>query len=385
MANKNDDNRASENFPAQVMSGLAGRFTEIYSSRLEVPAQFFYFTFLTCLGAILSKILTLASEIAPQPRLYVILLGESASERKSTAIKKTIDFFKYALEQDYIECLRACWGVGSAEGLLSRFKVHDRMLLCFDELKQFVGKSKIQASVLLPCVNTLFESNRYENALKDTYMRLRNAHLSFLAASTIRTYENIWDSTFLDIGFSNRLFIVPGTARPKFAIPEKIDTADKNILKKGLIDLIDHVGGFKMLKISGKARKSYEKWYLNLDRSVHAKRLDVYAMRLMCLLAVNDMKYLVDSETVAKVIALCDWQLQVRRLHDPIDADNKIARIEQAFRRHLAKGPKSDRELKQLTNAYRAGLWAYNTAKKNLQLADEIIIDARLKKWKLSL
>ena len=57
-------------FPYDVMAGAAGRFAEVYGSVLETPKEFLYMSYLTCLGTILSKRLTLASEIAPQPRLY---------------------------------------------------------------------------------------------------------------------------------------------------------------------------------------------------------------------------------------------------------------------------------------------------------------------------
>ena len=69
------------------------------------------------------------------------------------------------------------------------------------------------------------------------------------------------------------------------------------------------------------------------DRSVHSRRLDTYALRLMPLLAVNDMKTAIDVETVRKAIFLCDWQLEVRKLHDPIDADNALAKMEEKIRR----------------------------------------------------
>lgn len=62
-------------FPTQIINGVAGQFAWLYSEYLEVPVHFFYMAFLTCLGTTLSNRLTLASEIAPQPRLYVFLLG----------------------------------------------------------------------------------------------------------------------------------------------------------------------------------------------------------------------------------------------------------------------------------------------------------------------
>ena len=48
-------------------------------------------SYLTCLGTVLSRRLTLSTEIRPQPRLYSLLLGQSADERKSTSLEKTIE------------------------------------------------------------------------------------------------------------------------------------------------------------------------------------------------------------------------------------------------------------------------------------------------------
>jgi hypothetical protein len=57
-------------------------------------------------------------------------MGESADDRKSTALKKVIDFFKYAVEE-----FSVCWGVGSAEGLQKKLDEHGCTLFCFDEFK----------------------------------------------------------------------------------------------------------------------------------------------------------------------------------------------------------------------------------------------------------
>ena len=151
-------------FPSGVMTGVAGDFANLYSQYLESPKEFFYFSFLTCLGSFLSDRLTARLEIAPQPRFYTILIGESADDRKSTAADKTISFFK----ECFIEGFHTCYGVGSAEGLQKRLEkaIPSRLLLFFDEFKQFTGKCKIESSILLPCVNTLFESNRYESQTK---------------------------------------------------------------------------------------------------------------------------------------------------------------------------------------------------------------------------
>lgn len=333
--------------------------------------------FLTCLGSVLADSLTLASEIAPQPRLFVLLLGESADDRKSTALNKVVEFFKWCVED-----FAVCWGVGSAEGLQKRLEECNRLLLCFDEFKQFISKCKIEASVLLPCVNTLYESNRYESRTKKTDIYLDEVYLSLIAASTLDTYENTWSSQFTDIGFNNRLFIVPGSGERKHSFPAKIPEREKYLLKQNLVEILRHVGHGLELEITPEARELFHNWYMNLEKSVYTKRLDGYALRLMGLLAVNELKTEVDQDIFKKVIALCDWQFSVRALHDPIDADNAIAGMEEKIRRVLrARGSQKDRKLKQLTAAYRSGLWSYNTAKKNLMASGEMGFNRKVKTY----
>lgn len=359
-----------------IISGAAGEFAKVLSSVLEAPEHFFFISYLTCLGNEIADKVTLKTEILPQPRLYVLLLGESADDRKSTAIIKTIDFFKLCFPDFSIS-----WGVGSAEGLQKLLEEKDKLLLCFDEFKQFVSKCKIDSSVLLPCVNTLFESNRYESRTKKNNIKITSAHLSILAASTISTYERTWDAAFTDIGFNNRLFLVPGSGKKQFSIPQRVSEEDWRCMKMQLSDVLHHYSNSVELDFTDEAKELFHNWYMGLERSIHTKRLDTYAMRLMILLAVNKMKSVVDTEIVSDVIALCDWQLNIRRRYDPIDADTAVAKIEEKIRRMLKEGRKTIRELKRGVHIERTGLWAYNQAMKNLQSAQEINYDKKTKKW----
>jgi hypothetical protein len=363
--------RPDLDFPAHVMSGAAGAFAEVYAAVLEPSAAFFYTAFLACLGSLLAGKLTLASEIQPPCRMYAVLLGESADDRKSTAIKSTVDFFRKFLVRFPVS-----WGVGSAEGLQKELEENPRLLLALDELKQFVSKCKIEGSVLLSCVTSLFENNFYSARTKTASVKLENVHLSLLAASTIQTFDTMFGSTFIDIGFLNRLWIVPGSGTRRFSIPGKIRDADLQTLRLLLGDVLAIAEKTREMHLTAAAREMFDRWYLALPQTVHAKRIDTYALRLMPLLAVNDRKTEVDADTVSKVIALCDHQVRVRQLYDPVDTDNVVAGVEEKIRRHLrAKGPLGDRDLKRAVHAPRIGLWMYNQAKTNLIKAREIRFD----------
>lgn len=371
---------APDDFPVEVMSGVAGTFAEIYSNVLEAPPQFFYFSFLTALGILVTGTLTLNSEIAPPTRLYTVLLGESGDDRKSTAIKKTIEFFRR-----FVTEFEVCWGVGSAEGLqavLTKEKTDandKRVLLALDELKQFASKARIEGSVLLPCVTTLFENNFYHSRTKSSVVKLENAHLAILAASTVPTYETMFSSQFADIGFLNRLWLVKGEGKRRFSIPEKVAEMDYRTLGLMLGNVLRLANEVREMPVTPEARKIFDEWYLSLPQSIHARRLDTYALRLMPLLAINDSKREVDADTVRKAIALCDHQLQVRMLYDPIDADNKIAVVEEKIRRVLrARGPLNAWALKKAVHVERIGLYTFETAKANLLRAKELAYDKKV-------
>ena len=365
-------------FPSHIMTGAAGHFSEILSDCMEPPQHFFFVSYLTALGSVVSSLVTLRSELRPQPRLYLVILGESADDRKSTVISKTVNFFQSALTD-----FKVCFGVGSAEGLQRRFSKDSNILLVYDELKAFVGKTKVDGSVLLPCVCTLFEWNRYESNTKDREVLLTDARLSMLAASTIETYERCWDAAFQDIGMTNRLFIVPGQGKRLHAIPGQVPGNEWIIMKNDLGKILRAASMTPELDVTPGALALYESWYLNLEQSIHTKRLDTYALRFMILLTINAGKNEVDEAIIKDVIDLMNWQLQARRLHDPIDADSAIAKTEEKVRRILTTGSRSDRDLKRAVHYNRIGTWVFSNAIRNLTKCGEICFDKTVKVWKL--
>jgi len=145
----------------------------------------------------------------------------------------------------------------------------------------------------------------------------------------------------------------------RFSIPRKIPEHDLSRIKHELNEILDLFRDRVEMPVDPAADALYHEWYCNLESAVHTKRLDTYALRLMPLLAANDGKASVDFETVLKATILCDWQLQVRKLHDPIDADNAVAKMEEW-------------ELKRATGYKRDGLHIFNMALKNLMEAGEV-------------
>jgi hypothetical protein len=128
------------------------------------------------------------------------------------------------------------------------------------------------------------------------------------------------------------------------------------------------------LGIDDDARALWERWYNGLpENSPHTRRLDTIGFRLLALIALTTDKLGIDVATVGAVTAMLDYELRLRRITDPIDAENKIAELEEAIRRNLqSRGALTPRELRQRTSADRKGLWAFNQALENLRKAGDV-------------
>lgn len=356
------------NFP-KIMSGCAGDFACLYSEHTESSKEFYFMSFITLLGTVLADKLTINSEIAQQPRINTILLGSSGEARKSSAADATIKFFKNSMDQ-----FPVCRGIGSAEGLAKKLEENNRITLFFDEMRQLVSKCKIDGSVLLPTLTTLFENNYYENNTKTSTVKIENAYLSILACSTIETFEEIWNSSMSDIGFTNRLLLIPSAPNGnRFPIPKKIPEMEKFKIKTDLFRIVKLANQIREFNFTDQAYEVYADWYNTMERNDYSRRLDTYAMRLMILFAINDYKEIIDAESVLKTICFCDWQLEVRKELTPIDADNATAKMEEKIRRQLQKTKfMTRRDLQQRTNANRMGVWYLDTALANLVRSKEI-------------
>jgi hypothetical protein len=169
------------------------------------------------------------------------------------------------------------------------------------------------------------------------------------------------------------------------SIPPKLDAEIWKHLRDELRDVISHALYIKEFSLTPGAYARYDDWYRNtLDhKSLHAVRLDAYALRFMLLLAVNDLKSAIDEETVDKTIRLMNWEHLIRQQLDPIDADNEAAKVEAKIRRILTTGPKSKKDLQQRTNAHRAGLWIWKSALQNLIDNQEVVFDTERKVYRL--
>ena len=367
------------NFPKFAMTGSLGDLARVHAQGTEVPEEFVFACALTIFGAECVPLLKLSVGIDVEPRLYTVLLGNSALTKKSTAMRRTIAFFE---SLQLTEPSHVSYGAGSGEGLARALQEHNRILLAYDELRAFVEKTRAQGSTLMPLTAALFEGTQWDNTTKHARnsVSIRDAHLALLGCCTTDTYSEMWTNDAIALGFTNRLFVMSAEGKPKVAWPAPPPEAELKRIRERILAQLKRLP--LTFDITPDAKRLWEDWYNNLPTSEHAKRLDTIGLRLLPILALSNDKEIVDTEIVRMVTAIMDYELQVRTLTDPIDADDRIAKLEEKIRRLLqAKGPQSPRDLRRWTNADRSGLWAFEKAVNALNKAGDVKFDGGKYHW----
>lgn len=363
MAEKADQPGDSILFPHSAISGLLGELAYELAEGTEVPEEFYFVSGLTVLGSLCAGRLKLAVNLECETRLYTVLLGASSDVKKSTALRRILKTLLPLL----LGSIEVLHGIGSAEGLARILADKKHVLLCYDEMKSMFDKCRIEGSTLLAIAASFFENTRWSNPTKDPKQSIEvtDGHLGLLACSTIHTYSDVFTPEAISIGLPNRLFVVSSDRKRKVAWPREPDLDKIERIVKRIHAQLETLP--KTLGITAEAKVRWTDWYMALAERIHSKRLDALGFRIMQLHAFSACRQIIDLQTIDATLLILDYELKIRQLTDPIDAENIQAKMEEKIRRTLAaKGPRTHRDLLRATHASRVGLWAFETAMGNL-------------------
>ena len=394
----NESKSAEPFFPQSAIVGLGKEFVDLYGQHLESPAEFLYASWHTCFGLAISPLVRLDLLVSSRPRLYTVLLGDSALPRKSTSIGVAVRFWDRLTPAMSSSAFRTEYGLGSVEGFARVFNGWNKKdapdmrpaLIVYDELQSFVEKAKQKGSLLLPMVSSLFESEEYDGTTSKRIVGLRGCRVAMLGASTLDTYEHMWTPEFTNIGLPNRLFILKGNRTKSVAIPKSPPESSQRELENRVGHLLRRIAAWSAandgkIRFSPDAERLWINYYPSIEKGgIHSKRLDTYAFRWMILLALSQEEFEVGRHVVEQAIQLIEYELSVRQLYDPIDAQNNVAKMEEKIRRIMGKRPGFNwpyRLLQQHSHSNRVGNWVLTTALNNLEKAGEVRKEAAKNAW----
>ncbi len=336
--------------PEESYVGLGAVYADLMAELTETPKQFYYFAFLTYLGASVAQYIELKSIVKAPARLYTVLLAPTG-RRKSNALWQTRLLFSKARTKDGAEGRDLGFAViqnaGSGEGVANAMRARaqeeeddggkELALMEIDELSALAAKMEIKGASLLSLLTTLFEANRWQMRVKykNESVELEDAHLSLIGATTFKTFDTLFHLNAFDQGLLNRFWIVPGNVTKD--VPNPQDYPDEyDALVKDLRKLLKKFDGTEyMVRFSPEVEAIYDEYYTARPKDDQGERVEGYVKRLAILMAVSVGKVDEDAETVMvspkimrAAVALAGWQYQVRQICWPIMAEGKIAMLE---------------------------------------------------------
>ncbi len=396
-------------FPQGAYLGIGAEFADLDAQHYESPKEFFYFDFLMIMGTSLSgSVRADFGDLKTHPRLFGLKIGPSGTSKKSTSYDIAEHFARSAWHQALRDKDEAAvdeeefWGApkdhsdkvfkiipgaGSAEGILPVFMTNKRVFTYFDEFDRFEKKAGSEHSVLSTLFNELFERLSYSNYTAQNSIEVTGAHLGLLSNVPLDQFESMASSGKLSrMGFWNRFAFVIGDRRQKChriiaPSPEKVrELVDR--LARYLAPLWENVEkqmkGKKVkvlqpkkelrLQLTAKAQDRWAEFEDVVGTGSTATRLDTIGMRLMAILAVTSGKTEIDLEVVNAVLAFLQYQKTVRENYRPSQAQNAVAKMQEAILRalHKADKPLSDRDLRRAAHADDEGEEVYQKTRELL-------------------
>jgi hypothetical protein len=389
--------------PEAAQIGLAHEFASLFAGRSDAPYPFLYLSFLTAFAAAISPYVTVdAGFKSERVGLYTVLIGASHGGRKTVSRQWTLELFE-GLESPWNTHLYIPEAVpGSDVGLVKAAKKADGkpMLLHPDEFSELTGKMNIKNSTYTEMLNKLFDAQKIGGISKTFDVEAR-VEFSLLSATTDSLWMESFTSDTMQVGFLNRLFVVPAYRAEHLQRAQTPDSAAVAEIRTRVARALRRVAQVPVrLDMGSEALAIFEAWSLRCQQTpsdgkgtpkmiYHEAwaRLETYAKRMAAALTVAGWGRLAPDMAVDPVIdplsmtiacALADWEFQARLWSKPIHADNEYAVREFQLRRYLRrvlpdKGQQvSRRDVQQHFSHW--GATAFNWAVAAMEKNEEIVV-----------
>lgn len=225
------------------MSRFLSLYEEYVSKRTDAPKEFGHAAGLTCLSAVTIGNRWLTSGL--HPNLYVLLVGPSSRDRKSTSIELMVDILRDVAEK------RMGPSDGTPEGLMHHMRRkrppavgNNKLLLTYSEFGHTLASAqRTYSSGLGPLLCQLYDGTsitRVRSGVKP--LKVVDPRVSLIGGCAYGMLEKYVSAVDWEGGFFARIIFVRGLTRPNSfpSIPD-LNEAERSLLRMKLADLIQEL------------------------------------------------------------------------------------------------------------------------------------------------
>jgi hypothetical protein len=286
------------------------------------------------------------------PNIYVVLLADSAENRKGLPLRTAYDVMSEVGNTKLIRgrsSVQAILDDLSGAGFESTNKKKGRLnggscCIIADELAASIVEDPSATRIL----TDIYDSRDvYSVNLKSGKVRIKNLCVSMLAASNETYLKEVYSQSAVYGGLLGRTFLVkPNEFRPGNSL---LRVSQEQYNKKGLIEKLEAIAALKgAFIVTEEAIQVYETWYLQLRESYRTKkdktgvigRIHTGVLKIVMILAAGTSCSLtITGEMMSEAIAQCLSLLPNYDSYTLMTGSSELSAIGQAFLSELEASP----------------------------------------------
>ncbi|MEK7752024.1 MAG: CHC2 zinc finger domain-containing protein [Acidobacteriota bacterium] len=307
--------------PALVWHGLAQGFVDLLEDSTEAPREYRLAVFLTVVGALIGRRAWVTYSRPVYPNFYTLLVGETATPRKTTVTSFGLDLMMDVAERSGVKA-KPLYGLASVEGLAAAMKDGDspepyRVVTVEDELKSLLRKAEQKGvSNLIPRLTELYNcGRRFEVNTKADRVSIENPFLVVVAGSTAEWFRECIGQSEISGGFLNRWCVFTGTPDRLIPFPKAPGVQEWGALVSDLARVLRQAEG--EFKFTPEAEEIFTEFYGSFRRRGYGglkaeatARTDLHAVKFGLLYAILGEHQRIEGEDIARGIALAKYTME---------------------------------------------------------------------------
>lgn len=285
-----------------------------YMDKTETAYSYDFWTACWLLSSAIGRNIVINRPRAPvYLNLFCILVAESGTTRKSSAVREAVRFARpFCKEQTQL--IESKVTPEKLEDMLhtnSKLYGQASAVIAISELVTFLGKEKYVESMptLLTDLYDCPDIRTGGGSLSRGANEIKKVFISFLSASTPAWLLRAVNPDVIEGGFTSRvLFIVADKAKRSMSWPEESDERLRETISDRLGAIATQARSVSRIEISEGARKAFDKWYKSRThyrdpfRSSFQSREDAHVLRLAGLLCINDNTWVIQHTHILAAI-----------------------------------------------------------------------------------
>jgi hypothetical protein len=303
-------------FPDIAWTGPFAAWREIVFPCTEAPAEYLWGSCLVTIGVALGRNIRIENPRPLYPNVYVLLLGQTGDDRKSTSLSFSEDALFHLGLADKVDVLK---GIQSSEAIYESLSRMDgaRTLAYCDEFRSLlaVAQRKGQRDIV-PRLGSLYYCPR-----KDSLNRSENSTIvtdpffSLIAATPAEYVQDLLTNLEVDGGFLNRFITVTGKVREWKAIAPKPTGWER--FTRPLQDIVGHYDDreccFSFTHESAELWTDfYTRWKtarqdLNERERKLTARIDEHVLKLAMIYSAIEKQVAITVEALVIAISIGKW------------------------------------------------------------------------------